>query len=354
MIRPLKPPKPLPKVTPSVPRDNAAPHQADSKQTNEVESADIGATSDYKYRSREEFRNVTSKQDILRKAAPLDQLPKSAMSSAIGTSVDSPTKKSKFMSPEHWQENAKARSSGKFKYQLSPTVDVNMPEDDTGTGIAPPAGSTLDVTVDRANIYHKIHYGDEWMYITIIMHVVQFSLLLSFGGRALSGFYLGIMVFIVTSVVILLLWSRYCTVKLPRSMDWSYSSMRTPDQETDIVSNSVIYALSLAAILEGAAYALYPSLSATYDEQHARVGMRSYNTLSQILSFGSIVLFGFHKILRPSNRLDPIRTVFEVRASRQNDYYIETKVSTYNVDDDYDAARDRVYLLGRSRWILPI
>lgn len=309
MIRPLKPPKPIPKET-NVIASPTRDTEITSTDTIEVDSITIGATtSDYRYRNREESRRATINP---REPLPLDPLPKTAQASPISTSVNSQTKNAKFLSPEHWRENVKAKNSRKFKYQLSPTIDVNQAEEDNDISPVPPVGGPLDVNADRANLYHKIHYGDEWMYLTIIMHMVQFSLLLSFGGQSLSGFYLSIMIIIVTSVVILLVWSRYCTIKLPRSMEWSYSSIRTPDQETDIVSNGVIYALSAAAILEGAAYALYPSLSASYDKERSNVGMRSYNTLSQILSFGSIVLFGFHKILRPSNRLDPLRTVFEV------------------------------------------
>lgn len=36
--------------------------------------------------------------------------------------------------------------------------------------------------------------------------------------------------------------------------------------------------------------------------------------LHQILSFASITLYGFHRLLRPSNRLDPLRTVLELEA----------------------------------------
>ena len=35
-------------------------------------------------------------------------------------------------------------------------------------------------------------------------------------------------------------------------------------------------------------------------------------SLEQILGFSSIVNFGFHSILRPANRLDPLRSILEV------------------------------------------
>ena len=34
--------------------------------------------------------------------------------------------------------------------------------------------------------------------------------------------------------------------------------------------------------------------------------------LQQTLQFGSLVLYGFHRLLRPANRLDPLRTMLEV------------------------------------------
>jgi hypothetical protein len=115
------------------------------------------------------------------------------------------------------------------------------------------------------------------------MHAIQFSFLLALGYKALSPTSTAVVFIFIISVAFLLILSRICTKKLPKSFDWSYKSIISPAKETDGVSDSVIYLLSLAAILEGAAYALYPISSAGEDYNVINEkGFKSYQTMTQV------------------------------------------------------------------------
>lgn len=149
--------------------------------------------------------------------------------------------------------------------------------------------------------------------MTFLFHGVQFSLLFAVGYEALTSLQIGVLAALVCIVGILLVIARKLTNKLPASLNYNYTSVRTPEQETDFVPNAVIYFLSAAAILEGAAFAIYPTASAGHDSNDLNEsGFRSSGTMVQILSFASITLYGFHRIVRPANRVDPLRTVLEV------------------------------------------
>ena len=145
------------------------------------------------------------------------------------------------------------------------------------------------------------------MYATIIMHIFQFSLLLSVGLAAIPLGSAVIIMLLVVNVGLILVVARCKTKKLPKAVDWSYKTIRTPEQETDEVSDMVIYLLSLAVILECIAYALYP-VSTTYISE---IDNRS-DSITHILCFAAIINLAFHRIIRPANRLDPLRTILEL------------------------------------------
>jgi hypothetical protein len=157
------------------------------------------------------------------------------------------------------------------------------------------------------NMYHKTHFSSEWMYATIVMHIIQFSLLLSVGMAAIPLGSAVMILLLVVIVALILIVARYRTHKLPKAVDWSYKTIRSPEQETDDVSDTVIYLLSLAVILECIAYALYP-VSTTYISD---IQNRS-ESITQILCFAAIINLSFHRIIRPANRLDPLRTILEL------------------------------------------
>jgi hypothetical protein len=365
MNRPIKPPKPLPSssvLTKDLPKDeelveesianaeknpstshpplpprNAAPAPSPPPpplSSIVSSSKDLQAASSGEKKFSKVEKRVNFQDD---KPSPLETPPVLPTNPSV--------KKSAFLTPEHWA--AKNIGQRPFqtptnKYQLSPTTEL-----DTSQTLAPPLSPAVSATLgggtaggravaggtsfslkpnaisqtedekvsERLRMYHNIHYSDEWLALTILMHIILFTFLLSIGYEALTPLSLTVLLIASTSVVLLLLFSRYHVGKLPKSLDWSQNVIRTPDQETDLITNDTIYLIGIAAIIEGFALALYPVVTARYSRQNHVIeqdGFRSYTTLVQILAFGSMVIFGFYKILRPANRLDPLRTIFEV------------------------------------------
>lgn len=168
------------------------------------------------------------------------------------------------------------------------------------------------------DLYHAVHFGSLWMYIAIILHLLQFCFLLGIGSSALHPAALAIQILLVLAVPILLILARIQSRPAHAKSLWSSDAMSV-QQETDIVPDSAIYLLCSAALLEGLACAIYPSASARSfdsddkdDDTLSGSGFRSYQTMGQILSFASITFYSFHRIIRPANRLDPLRTLLEV------------------------------------------
>ena len=189
------------------------------------------------------------------------------------------------------------------------------------------------------NMYHKTHFSSEWMYATIVMHLFQFSLLLSVGMAAVPLGSAVMIMLLVVNVALILVVARCRTNKLPKAVDWSYKTIRTPEQETDDVSDNVIYLLAAAVLLESIAYALYP-VSAVF---LSRLDNRS-DSITQILCFAAIINLSFHRIIRPANRLDPLRTILELEITNicwdalDGASLFALLVDTENLSDGTDAS----------------
>jgi hypothetical protein len=140
----------------------------------------------------------------------------------------------------------------------------------------------------QRDMYHSTHFGVEWTYITLALHLLQFSLLLSLGFEALPLASSVCLLLLVVAVPALLLLARHATTKHPKSVDWSYLSIKSPQLETDGVPDRVILLLSLAALLEGAAYALFSisttgqGSSSSSSREIGETGFRSYGTITQV------------------------------------------------------------------------
>ena len=69
----------------------------------------------------------------------------------------------------------------------------------------------------------------------------------------------------------------------------------------------------LAALCEGVSFAVFPAVTAGYHQSALNEsGFYSSKTIIQTLSFATITFYAIHRVLRPANRLDPLRTVLEV------------------------------------------
>ena len=156
------------------------------------------------------------------------------------------------------------------------------------------------------------------MYIAIALHVLQFAFLLGIGSSALHPAALSVLLLVVVTVPVLLFVARLKCRAHDKSV-WSSDAL-TVQQETDHVPDSAVYILCVAALLEGIACAIYPTASADSqadghdndDDSLSGAGFNSFQTMGQILSFASVTFYAFHRILRPANRLDPLRTILEV------------------------------------------
>ena len=166
---------------------------------------------------------------------------------------------------------------------------------------------------DADTIYHKNHYSSFWMVTAVILHSVQFTVMLTMGYNLLSGMELGIIIGFVVATVGALFLSRVLISKTPRPMGWLAPKVSKPEEEWDGVPDTAIYALSLAAMFEGVAFALFPAMTADMGENQLNSkGFYSSSTIVQTLSFATITFYCLHRSLRPANRLDPLRTVLEV------------------------------------------
>lgn len=165
-------------------------------------------------------------------------------------------------------------------------------------------------------IYHKNHFSEFWLTVAISLHVTHFIVLFTMGSRLMNQVELGINVFVVFAVVALLLLGRLLVTKNRAvGLSWVSSGVTSPGQETDAVSDAVIYILAIAALCEGVSFSIY-SASAVGQNQNAlnASGYYSSSTIIQTLSFATITMYSIHRIIRPANRLDPLRTVLELEA----------------------------------------
>jgi hypothetical protein len=173
-------------------------------------------------------------------------------------------------------------------------------------------------------IYHKNRMSEPWLYTTLLIHIAQFTILLVLGHSALPSAAIIVLVLLVVAVAILLLYSRKLVKKNRKRTSTTLfrkkiegKTERTPDEETDLIPSGAIYCLCAAAVLEGCTFALYTVMMAGHDglldaESNQTYGTSSRQIILETMRFASITLLAFHRILRPANRVDPMRTMLEV------------------------------------------
>jgi len=120
---------------------------------------------------------------------------------------------------------------------------------------------------------------------------------------------------IIVSVVGLLVYARYLVSKSRLSTTRNIrlrGGACSPDDEADNVPDTAVYLIALAALLEGVAFAIYTTVTAGNTQALSNSGFYSQGTTVQTLRFVSITLLALHRILRPANRIDPMRTILEL------------------------------------------
>lgn len=175
---------------------------------------------------------------------------------------------------------------------------------------------TLQADKLHPNIYHQVHFSNAWLYATLFLHILFFAFLLGIGHSALPPFALVVVTGLAVISPVLLVYAR-CII--PNKSSTPCGNGLSVKSETDTVTDHVIFILCGAILLEVLAFALYPAISsgkmeANDSKLETTVGLYSYYTISQILTFSAILLCAFYRILRPANRLDPFRTIMELEA----------------------------------------
>lgn len=181
-------------------------------------------------------------------------------------------------------------------------------------------GGKYNDTESVNTMYHKNRMSEPWLYAALIIHVIQFAVLLVLGHQALPTTAMAILVLFVVLVAALLVYSRKLVAKNRRRAGTvlfrkkiESKDERTPDEEADSIPQGAIYSLGAAAILEGCTFALYTVIMAGKD---GVISHHNRQVILETLRFASITLLAFHRILRPANRVDPMRTMLEVNNCR--------------------------------------
>lgn len=177
---------------------------------------------------------------------------------------------------------------------------------------------------DENFVYHKNRMSEPWLYTALVIHIIQFTILLVLGREVLPDAAMAFLILLVIAVIFLLLYSRKLTRKNRRRKSSTLFRKKiemkaecTPDDEADSIPQRAIYSLALAALLEGCALALYTVMMAGHDGRLDSIPDSNFKgnkrqIILETLRFASITLLAFHRILRPSNRVDPMRTMLEV------------------------------------------
>ncbi len=85
-----------------------------------------------------------------------------------------------------------------------------------------------------------------------------------------------------------------------------------PEDEEDFVPDSAIWCVAIACVAEGILLAIFVSVTSGTLTELNTTGFYTQESINQILRFAPILLLALHRILRPANRLDPMRTVLEL------------------------------------------
>jgi hypothetical protein len=191
---------------------------------------------------------------------------------------------------------------------ISFSRNTEQPESTKRRGLAAP---------DPTNeIYHLVVFSEVWWVVFIVLHLGQFVILYSSAYDGLTTASFVILLLLSITVVGLVVASRMFVKKSRLSLQRNLrikGGKCTPEDEADDVSNTAIYCVTAACILEGISYAIYSAVLAGKKMHLSKPGYYSQGTILETLRFSSIVLLALHRIFRPANRVDPMRTILEVR-----------------------------------------
>lgn len=216
-----------------------------------------------------------------------------------------------------YDKNQAEESTIKNNTIQSTTLKLNgrksaLPTNDTTGVVINHDIKKLDIEGPKdTNIYHKLNFPTEWIYIAIIVHFIQFGILLDLAYDVLSKqlyyFLLGLAIL----VGLLLLIARFTIKKKPLKKLSFFMEELKPEDEVDEASDLTLILLALASILEGFLFALFCSFCVGKTSSAAGTAVSKVSLLSA-LQYSSITFLAFHRTVRPSNRCDPLRTMMEL------------------------------------------
>jgi len=218
--------------------------------------------------------------------------------------------------------NSNYNNKSKFSNNSNSNRDSHTP---TSTPTHTPMEHSTNIIIDKSNydkmstnkIYDKVCIADTWVLIFVTAHIIQFSILIVVGYPIFTNFILIILVIMAMAVPVCIIYGRYLVKSKKIFDDWSVYISKPEDEAILNLPTHTIYLFCVAAMLEGLLYAIFSSFVAgntsTLDSNHF---LYNKSTLLETFRFSSIVLFCLHRIIRPANRLDPVRTMLEVSIVR--------------------------------------
>ena len=199
--------------------------------------------------------------------------------------------------------------------KLGPKANYDVDEPDFYSSGQPAASTDGSFKNNTAGIndliYHKVHFSSTWFFVTILSHICLFSILLTMAQYKLSATLMSIITLLACAVILLLVlgWLRIHKMSKRRSA----SDKIVPDDEKDDVPAYSTKLFATASVIEGIAFAIYAAVSASIDGDERGLSVYyTHDAIVQALRFTSIILLCFHRIIRPANRADPLRTVLEL------------------------------------------
>jgi hypothetical protein len=227
--------------------------------------------------------------------------------------------------PEPNRSTISTQDSSKRQSTLVPLKDTHDVENNNYQGGSSPSSRSLmehAVTLSKGEpenmIYHKTTFSEGWFVIFLLIHTIQFALLITAANDQIPTGAMAVIVILVVSVMCLVIAARFHVTKSRLSSRRNIKLRQgvcTPDDEADTIPDRAVYLIGAACVIEGIAYAIFAATVAGRSSHLNNTGYYTQDTILQILRFASIVLLSLHRILRPANRIDPMRTILEVRNS---------------------------------------
>ena len=198
--------------------------------------------------------------------------------------------------------------------QTKPTRNRSILQPDESNNVIENDDITKKLEIEEPkdiNIYNKLHFPVEWLCIAIIIHFIQFGILLDLARDVLTKKTYYLLLFLVIVIGLLLLAARFTVKKKPLSKLLFFMEKLKPEDEVDGITDATLIILATASILEGFVFALFCSFCGGKTESSSDTAIAKISLLSA-LQYSSITFLAFHRIVRPSNRCDPLRTMMEL------------------------------------------